>query len=514
MNPPPVTLPFYVSLNPSAKEPLYKQLSEKIRCSIETGKLSAGQLLPATRNLAQELGLSRFTVVESYRTLMAQGYLEADRGMGSRVCRDLPQLAIVSVDEIESATNSPTNSPTNSRTNSPMSENPAQLSSYARRLLAHQTEYQEPVQDMSELNFATTPSDLLPLKHWRKSLSEFTQNENSPVFANRSDPQGYLPLREAIAGYVRRSRSVKTSPEQIVVFPGYQSALECITRIFIEPGDLSLVENPSNLSVSRTLRNQGAAVKPVSFDRHGPIASVDEKLPERPSLIFSTPSLQEPNGLSLSLPTRLALLECAKKQNAYIVEDDTANEYHYGGRPMPALQSLDLNGNVLFLNAFSNTLYPIVRLAYLVLPLELVPIVNLAKSSCDCDLPTLEQCVLADLISSGRLEHHILKSRSVYNARRRALIKALTKHLRGGISILRESSGTELLVRFQATLSDEEILTLGRAFDFRITKMQSVYFSDTARTGEFLWSFRDLSEDSIDKAVGEFSKQLNQLSSF
>ncbi|CAN5291551.1 PLP-dependent aminotransferase family protein [soil metagenome] len=491
---PPATLPFPVTLDPDSKEPLYRQLSDQIRNAILIGQLKSGDFLPATRNLADELGISRFTVVESYRALTSQGYLEAGQGAGSRVSRAMPQVPIT-----------PYAPP---QKKSALTSRPTKLSSYGERILSIAPVGAHNPYFTSELNYGGLPVDLLPLTQWRRKISHYTKATDSDAFQYSGDPQGYPPLRQAIAAYISRSRSVKTSAEQVAVFSGYQPALECIARLLLNPGDIAVVENPGYVGAGRIFAYQGARIMPIPVDEHGLLVAKLHDLVEPPTVILTTPSLQEPTGVALSLPRRLELLEYARARDIYIIEDDYDSEYRYGSRPIPALQSLDEHDKVIYLTTFRKMLYPLVRLAFLVLPPELVSVVKLAKASVEKDLPMLEQCVLTDFINDGELERHTQKTRAVFNKSRQMLVQAIAHYFGRKVTISRENSGTHLLVKFLLPVSDEAIVEAAHTYELDLVSTRSSYIDSQVNPGEFLWSFINIPDQGVGRKVGLFAKAI------
>lgn len=493
---PPATLPFPVSLDHESKDPLFRQLADQIREGILNGLLKAGDFLPATRNLADELGISRFTVVESYRMLTSQGYLEAGRGAGSRVSRQLPLVTPASP------------APKNSTKKTRFAHAPIKLSDYGERILSIATVGAQNPYFTPALNYGGVPIDLLPLAQWRRKVAFYTRATESDAFHYWSDPQGYPPLREAIAAYISRARAVRTTADQVAVFSGYQPALECIARVLLNPGDIAVVENPGYVGASRIFAYQGAEIFPVSVDENGLEVHKLTEMKEQPKIILTTPSLQEPTGVALSLPRRLELLEYARSRNIFIIEDDYDSEYRYGSRPIPSLQSLDEHEKVIYLTTFRKMLFPLVRLAFLVLPKALVPVVKLAKASGEKDLPMLEQCVLTDLINEGELERHVQKTRAVFNKSRQTLVQAISHNFGRKVTISRENSGTHLLVRFNLPVSDETIIEAAHEYDLDLVSTQNSYIDCQVTPGEFLWSFINIPDQGVGRKVQLFARAI------
>ena len=257
---------------------------------------------------------------------------------------------------------------------------------------------------------------------WRQIATRHLQSPNLLDYS--SDLLGYKVLREAIAHYLVRSRAVRCEAEQIIIVSGTQQALDLIARLFIDPGDQVVMEEPGYLSARRVFQSQGAEILPISVDSSGlmveQLQSIENLVVK---LVYTTPSHQFPTGAILSLPRRLELLAWARQRGAVIVEDDYDSEYRYGEKPIPAMQGLDQNDSVIYIGTFSKVLFPALRIGYLVVPPGLAKIFAQAKRLVDRHSPLLEQCVLADFINEGHLERHLRRMRTLYSQRRASTSK-------------------------------------------------------------------------------------------
>ncbi|MNV37500.1 HTH-type transcriptional regulatory protein GabR [compost metagenome] len=240
------------------------------------------------------------------------------------------------------------------------------------------------------------------------------------------DPQGYFPLREAIAGYVSQTRGVNCDAQQIVVLTSSQQALQLIATLLLDSGDKVWMEDPGYRGARNAFSSVGAELVPVKVDDAGLMP--DKHLPA-PRLIYLTPSHQYPTGVALSLPRRLELLALAQRQRAWIIEDDYDSEFHYDDQPMPAMQGLDRHGNVLYLGTFSKALFPSLRLAYLVLPPALVEPFTTARTVYDGHSAQLMQAVTAEFIQQGHFAAHIRYMRQLYRSRRDLLLVEVQEKL-------------------------------------------------------------------------------------
>lgn len=318
---------------------LRDRVCNTLRRAIHAGTLRCGQRLPSSRILAEDLGVSRVTAEAAYGQLEAEGYLQRRVGQGTFVAIRMVK------------------SPTASKiTGQP------RLSLRGREIV--QTGgCRDPQQP---LPFAAGSPDLraFPLKLW-KQLTAQQLRLRGEALMRYGDPQGYLPLREAIAGYVSQSRGVNCDERQVVVLTSSQQALQLIATLLLDNGDKVWMEEPGYRGARNAFSSAGAELVAVNVDEVG--MRPDEQLPA-PRLIYLTPSHQYPTGVALSLARRLELLALAQRQRAWIIEDDYDSEFHYDGQPMPAMQGLDRHGNVLYLGTFSKALFPSLRLAYLIVP--------------------------------------------------------------------------------------------------------------------------------------------------
>jgi GntR family transcriptional regulator/MocR family aminotransferase len=401
--------------NPSQETPLYQQLYAQLRESILSGELKGGMQLPSTRALASELNVSRNTILSAYRQLLAEGYLESLLGSGTYVARMLPDsmLAI-------SAGNSPES-----------------LRRPQKRQLqfAHTVKFQLAVSQLPAASPGSsskvprpfrpeTPAlDVFPYSLWTRLVVRQARRMPSTAFAYQ-DWAGYHPLRQAIAAHVAVSRQVHCTPEQIIIMPGSQGALNLVAQLLVNAGDEVWIEDPGYLGARGALIGVGAQIIPVPVDDEGLIVDAGIARAPQARLVYLTPSHQFPLGVTMSLARRLALLDWAKQAGAYLVEDDYDSEYRFVGRPLAALQGLDDAERVIYIGTFSKVLFPALRLGYLILPPALVDACLAVRHFIDIHPPILEQAVLTEFMAEGHFIRHLRRMRMVYAERRAALLDA------------------------------------------------------------------------------------------
>jgi GntR family transcriptional regulator / MocR family aminotransferase len=389
--------------------PLYQQIYDHLRLAILEGQLKKGAKLPSTRALADELGVSRNTILNAYDQLAAEGYLERLEGKGTFVTQILPETHL---------------SPSQSISRSEQTPRIHRLSERATDLLSAPMMPITPDLPRSYISFpAGMPAlDVFPFELWAKLVSRHAHALH-PAALVYQDPAGYRPLREAIADHIIVARQVHCSPEQVILVSGSQGALHLAARVLLNAGDEVWVEDPGYLGAKTALLAAGAKLIPVPVDEEG--LRVDAGIARAPKarLAYVTPSHQFPLGMTLSLKRRLAILDWAKQANAYILEDDYDGEYRFDGRPIASLQGLDDHDSVIYIGTFSKVLFPSLRLGYLIVPPSLIDAFLTMRRSIDVNLPHLEQSVLAEFIAEGHFTRHIRRMRTLYAERRAALLE-------------------------------------------------------------------------------------------
>ena len=269
-----------------------------------------------------------------------------------------------------------------------------------------------------------TPAlDAFPYAIWSRLIARQARRMPDSAFAYQSTA-GYRPLREAIAAHVTVSRRVHCTPEQIVIVPGAQGALDLAARVLLDAGDAVWMEDPGHPGARGAFLGVNARIVPVPIDNDGLVVEAGMAKAPKARLVYLTPSHQFPLGVTMSLSRRLALLDWAKRANAYILEDDYDSEYRYAGRPLAALQGLDDAERVIYIGTFSKVLFPALRIGYLILPMPLVDAFLTVKSLIDVHNPLLEQAVLTDFMVEGHFVRHLRRMRTLYAERRKALIRA------------------------------------------------------------------------------------------
>ena len=282
-----------------------------------------------------------------------------------------------------------------------------------------------------------------PSQIWRRAYqAELLRHQRRLYYVG---PEGDASLRRSLQGYLRRARGLACDVEQILVVHGSQQAIDLCARLLLNPGDAFVFEEPGYLMARRSFETTGAEALAIPVDAQGLDTAM---LPsdDRTRLAYVTPSHQFPLGGVLPIGRRLELLRWARTQRAWVIEDDYDGEFRYGQRPIDALQSVDTDGRVVYIGTFSKALSPQLRLGYLVLPLELVPVFRQAKRLADRHAPVLEQRVLASLIDSGAYERHVRRTRRAHERRRAALLDAIARHLPASATVIGAAAGLHVVL--------------------------------------------------------------------
>jgi len=491
---PPYFMPMnqHHSIHSGTQSPLYQQIATEIKQWIESGRLKAGDAVPSTRHMADLLGVARRTVMRGYELLISQGYLKPISGIGTvvshGVSRELTASSLGHV--LDSATRSDLR---------------GVLSEYGRRLLQF-----EPGMQARLNSQGGPPSEMLPVRAWRQVLLRHFNDASQYTCDGPLDSFGYLPLREALANYLRRARAVKCTAEQVAVFSTSQHALDLIARLFLNVGDQVAVENPGFPAARLAFGSYGAEVRPVGVDQDGLLVDELRHIPTSIKLVHVTSYRQDPTGAVLSVTRRHTLLDWARSASALILEDDFDGDYRYGELLPNPLQSLDQDGRVLFLSTFWKTLFPISPLGVLVVPLDLIDIVRRAKNAVESLPPAVEQRALTDFLQEGWLERHILRAQRTYNRRRQALIYALTVLFKTDVIIAKRSAGMHFLVKFTTALPDEQLADCAATAGLSLASTRQ-YYVDHPQSSEFLVTFASLPEEAAYGCVQRFAELMKSL---
>lgn len=412
-----------IRIDPRQRESLQLQIYESVRRAIVGGVLVPGSRLPSSRMLADELGVSRVTAVLAFEQLAAEGYVTSRVGAGTFVNRELPQD--VSHPRIRACVDA-LRHPQLSRRGLELSRTPR----IVRKIEGPPRAFR----------IGTPALDRFPLALWNRLVSARARQLTAGQL-DYASAGGLRELREGIAMHVSRTRGTSCAPEQVIVVSGAQQGLEMITRLLLDTGDVACVEEPGYPGAWAALTAAGARIEPVPVDDQGLIVEKGEHLGNHARLIYSTPSHQFPLGVPMSLARRAALLKWARAVGAWVVEDDYDSEFRYGSRPIPCLHGLDSDGRVIYVGSFSKTLFPALRLGYVIVPADLREPMLSARLASDFHPPAFLQGVVADLLSAGHFERHVRRMNTEYRSRLNALEDGVRRYCQGALSLRPVATG-------------------------------------------------------------------------
>jgi GntR family transcriptional regulator/MocR family aminotransferase len=430
--------------------PLYMQLYRRIREGVLEGAIPPGTRLPSARTLAREEGISRNTVEAAFRQLLAEGFVTRRVGSGTWISERIPNRP-------RRPSRSPAARPPSTRADGPAAEPaavPAGISARGRRIVEAGAEAPTP----PNLLFAPcVPGlDALPLDTWNRIAARSFRGAAGSLLVP-PPPAGLPALREAVAAYLHLDRGVRCSADRVVIVNSTQQATDLVARLLLDPGDAVWLEDPGYVSGRRAIVGSGARVVPVRVDGEGIDVAGGEARAPRARLACVTPSHQYPLGVTLSLARRLALLDWAERAGGWILEDDYDSELRYDGRPLASVQSIDDSGRVLYVGTFNKILFPALRVAYLVLPPELVEPFARAKQHSDGFTSPLLQAALAEFIAEGHFAVHLRKVRSLYRERRDRFLAAAAEHLPEEARLGPAEAGMHAVLHLPAGVDDEVV---------------------------------------------------------
>lgn len=465
-----------ITLDKASREPLQAQLLRLLRGLVHVGRLRSGSRLPSSRNLAQELTVSRVTTTTVYEQLIAEGYFEGRRGSGVYVAADLPNLPIRSTEET-----------TDYR------EKPLPLNQSLRPF---------------EVGYPDLAA--FPYREWTRLHDRIWRSPGLGILG-RSHPFGFGPLRNAIAEHLNEWRGIRCSAEQIVITSGLVDAIELIVRAAFAPGDTVLVEDPGHKILVNALTGRSLVCEPVLVDQQG-FNLARAKLAARSAKAISvTPSRQYPLGMTLTLARRLELLAWAERHAGYILEDDYDGEFRYQGQPLPAMMSLDEDERVIYIGSFSKVMFPALKLGYVVMPNRLLTKVTHVLNQLGPRAALIAQPVLADFMANGSFATHIRRMRRLYADRQKVLLKALHTYADGLLSADAETGGMHLVAELNPQLASEmddlEVSRRAKEVGLHLAPLTG-FFSRPANRQGLVMGYAAFSSAMISESVNRLANAL------
>lgn len=478
-----------IAVDRRSEKPLHRQIYDALRAMILDRRLESGQQIPSTRALADELGISRIPVLDAYAQLLAEGYIESRSGAGTFVKSSLSDQ-VQKVPAALSIRDEPGNK---------------EVSRLAKLLPAERTPW---FPNSGAFSVGQIAYDHFPFRVWSNLVTHHARRVRSGSM-NYADPMGLEEFREAIAAYLRTARAVRCDASQIMIVNGSQHALDLSARVLLDPDIPVWIEEPGYELLRHTLLLSGCRLVPVPVDSEGLEVAAGMKLCRTARAAFVTPSHQYPLGATMSAARRLQLLEWAHRHQAWIVEDDYDSEYRYESMPVASMQGLDPSSRVIYIGTFSKTLFPSLRLGYIVIPPALVPRFLAVRRANDLFPSDLYQYALADFIQAGHFTRHIRKTRQLYGERRNALAQALQKEFGGEIEILGTEAGMHLVVALPPGLSDRVIAAQAARDGLWLWPLSTAYIGPHARQG-FILGFGGTKVEDMPHQVRRLRKAIRE----
>jgi GntR family transcriptional regulator / MocR family aminotransferase len=468
----------------TADATVFRQIYGQLRSAILSGALRPATKLPASRALAEQIGVSRSAVVSAFEQLLAEGYTVSKKGAGTFVASDLPAPF----------------EPVQRRKKQPAS--PAKATGPIRDL----GEWIDVTAESNErpFNLGRTLVDARTAELWRKINARMLRSFERHHLGY-GDPHGMMSLRQSIRDYLQAARGVRCEAEQIVITAGTQQAIDIVARLLQGENRKVWVEDPGYPMTRLALAAAGATICPVPVDKHGIDVAEGIRRAGDARAVFITPSHQFPKGVPLSMARRLELLAWARVSGAWIVEDDYASEFRYGGRPLASLQGLDDAERVIYIGTLNKALFPGLRLGYAVVPRPLLRAFVNMRSLIDRQPSTLHQAVVAAFMEEGHFAAHIRRMREMYRGQRDTLVAALRRRLGSELTVEPPDQGMHLAAYTRRGLSDVAIARAAREHGIVVHAMSRLYVEASPQSG-LLLGFSGYPRQTIAPAVARLAR--------
>lgn len=458
----------FLRLNPRKKSPLFVQIYEAIRNAILEGKLQPRSKIPSSRDLVEQLHVSRTTVTTAIDRLLAEGYLQTRPGSGTFVTPELP-------DE----------NPFLPR--DPASEIPQKTKTHQTAPRRSLSEFANNITDLQDVSFYTgvpvpfcpgEPAlDEFPADVWSKIVRRVWKGV-TPKDLSYGEAAGYKPLRRAIAEHIRVHRGVQCSWQQVLIVSGTQQAIDLVSRVLLTPGSPMLFENPGYISARVAFSVAGCQVLSMPIDSHGAVIPPKSKA----KVAYVTPSHQFPLGITMPIERRLEFLAWAAANDGWIIEDDYDSEYRYGQPPIPAMQGLDRSERTFYVGSFSKVVCPALGLGYVIVPEVLQDTCTRALRLLSRSPSKVDQMVLAEFIREGHFGRHLRRMRKTHATRREVFVGELQSALGNKLEIIGSSAGLHCTTLLRRKRSDTAIVAQLENAGVTARPLSTYYAPDTPRS--------------------------------
>lgn len=454
-----------LELNPilfkESEAPIYCQLYSYIKEEIIKGHIPDGTRLPSIRQLSQNLVISRNTVESAYQQLMDEGYIDSRPRSGLYVC------------ELEESFPDEKPSPH------------IKAKSQPELKLKYDYDFDPNLVDL----------DNFPFSVWKKLISECLNPERLDLF-KYDDSRGDEKLRSEISSNLRHSRSVFCREEQVVIAATTQHLIGIVCQL-IGLGKVRVaIEDPGCIEMKSIFKNLGFEVVGIPVEKDG--INIEKLKLSGAKMIYITPSKQFPCGMIMPVAKRLKLLKWAEEENGIIIEGDYDGEYRYQGKPVPSLQGLSNNDNVIYLGTFSKYLLPSICISYMILPERLLDVYNEEYHLYEQSVPRLNQQVLQQFMERGHWERHIRKMRNLYSKKHGTIVNAVNEHLGEKVTIVGKDAGLHILVEVDNGMNEKELVDTAADFGIKVYSYSTyLYNKNDYKAPRIILGFGGLNSDSI-----------------
>lgn len=462
-------------LDSAEHRPLHIKLYNQIKNQILLGKLFPNTKLPSVRQLASELSISRNTVEYAYEQLCTEGYIYSKPQSGYYI--SLLEQEFIS--------------------------RPSQDT-----LPPIEQDFADGRQYSFDFHPAALSPDSFPIKVWRKLLTNCLQ-DNVGQFTLYCNPQGERELRCEIQQYLERFRGVYCEPEQIIICCGLQDSLSIIAQILRVNHSNFALEDPGHWIPRSVFQNYSFSLNSIPVESDG--ISLEGLRKSNSTVVYVTPSHQFPLGYVMPVENRLKLISWAKTVGGVIIEDDYDSELRYHGKPIPALQGLHSEGDIIYVGSFAKVLSPALRVSYMVVPVRLLSIYNQLFHNYAATVSLLEQRVLSEFMKQGYWERHLRKMRTIYKKKHDALIQSIERHFGDQAKILGQGAGLHIVLELVNSVLDEKEL-INRAWDknVRVLSLLDTYQSKEYYLPKVILGFGRMNSDELEKGIALLAHAWNR----
>lgn len=490
-----------VHISHELEEPLFLQLEKQLRTAITDGSLKHGERLPSTRNLAQDLNISRNTVIRAYEQMESEGFIATKRGSGTRVTKMFTEL--------------PNKSEKNTKPEKHRKpENPSSYTFQPAERIRQADELgfsSYMVNDSSARPFRAhlTDADEFPFNIWTRIFQQKMRDE-SLVLINETHPLGYTPLREAIADYLGAAHGMNVNSQQVVITAGTQQATELLARVLINPGDTAAFEEPGYTPAMASCKFYGASTVSVPVDAEGINVSALKAVTGRIKFVYVTPANHFPLGMTLSETRRKDIIQWARDNDALIIEDDYNGEYRYRGRPLSSIYRMSGGDHCIYTGSFSKLLFPSLRLGYMIVPESMLKSLTTARWLLDRHSPPLTQAVLADFINQGHFARHLRRMRALYSRRHDAAVEFADRYLSGIMTVPPLNGGLHLVGWLNDQVNEADLMSAAQQAGIELVS-NSVFSTGITDRKSVLIGFAPFSEKEMETAFRNLKSAYRKL---